>query len=109
MDRLDRERRLRKVLSEAGWMAIRASKGPVDLVLVRNATKEIPAPNTLNYSEVRLVQVKSTAGGPYEKFGPRERAELLALAQECGATAWLIHWPPRKGWRWIPSTSWPSR
>jgi len=97
VDRLDRERRLRKTLSENGWVAIRAAKGPVDLVLIRKAA----------VVEVRLVQVKSTAGGPYEKFGPRERAELLDLARQCGATAWLIYWPPRKGWRWIDSSQWP--
>jgi Holliday junction resolvase len=99
--RLDRERRLKQALGESGWVAVRAAKGPVDLVLVRR-------PKTQGGCEVRFVQVKSTAGGPYERFGPKDRQILIALAQECGAEPWLIHWPPRKGWRWIESSQWPK-
>jgi Holliday junction resolvase len=101
VSRLDRERRLRTILRSDGWVTVRASMGIVDLVLMR-AIYEPAA-----VSEVRLVQVKSTAGGPYERFGPADRQALLALAHEAGATAWLIWWPPRQPWRWIASSDWP--
>jgi hypothetical protein len=99
---LDRERRLRRVLSDAGWTAIRASKGPVDLVCCQAVlTDDGPL------SEVRFVQVKGSARGPYHAFGPQDRAILRELARGCGATAWLIWWPPRRGWQWIGQSEWP--
>jgi Holliday junction resolvase len=101
---LDRERKLRAILAEEGWVVIRASMGIVDLVALKTVT-----PFSLRQlAEVRFVQVKSTAGGPYERFGPSEREQLLHLAQQAGASAWLIWWPPgRQGWRWIGSHEWP--
>jgi hypothetical protein len=105
MSRIDRERRLRHQLAPE-WVATRASMGPVDLVLLR-AAGFLPGPGLV--SETRLVQVKSTAGGPYERFGPVDRQELLNLAEQAGASAWLIWWPPRRHWRWIPSSEWPGQ
>jgi Holliday junction resolvase len=93
---LDRERRLRQVLADDGWVVVRSSKGVVDLVLLKAGA--LP----------RLVQVKSTAGGPYERFGPADRAEFVALAEAAGAAAFLIWWPPRRGWKWIPATDFPG-
>jgi hypothetical protein len=55
-----------------------------------------------------LVEVKSTAGGAYERYGPRERAQLLAAAKLAGAQAWLVWWPPRKQPVWIHSDDWPA-
>jgi Holliday junction resolvase len=94
MSRLDRERRLRHVFEDAGWVAVRAAKGPIDLVLVKPG-------------EVRFVQIKSSQR-PFEHFGPADRLILSDLATRAGATAWLIHWPIRHGWRWIPSHQWPG-
>lgn len=43
-----------------------------------------------------LVQVKSTAGGPFERFTPRERRELAREALRANADATLCWWPPRR-------------
>jgi hypothetical protein len=110
---LTRERRLRRAL-EPEWTTFRCAKGPVDLILIHphhdvlGPTGKDLGESPTGGSDVRLVQVKSTAGGPYERFGPADREELLMLAQACRATAWLIWWPPKRGWKWIPSDQWPK-
>jgi hypothetical protein len=89
---------------------VRVAKGPIDLVTMRLAPpgyRLVDDTTTLGFSEVRLVQVKSTERGPFHSFGPAERDELLDLAQQAGATAWLIWWPPFIPFRWIPSSEWP--
>jgi Holliday junction resolvase len=93
----DRERAIRKLMRDEGWVVLRAagSLGVVDLVALRAGM--VP----------RLVEIKSTAGGPYERFGPRERAQLSAAARQAGAEAWLAWWPPRRPLRWIPESAWP--
>jgi Holliday junction resolvase len=93
---LDHERRLRTILSEDGWVTIRASKGACDLV-------------ALKPGDVRLIQVKHTLR-PYDHFGPQDRQVLKAMADSAGATAWLIWWAPgrNKGWKWIPVSEWPK-
>ena len=53
------------------------------------------------------MQVKRTQK-PYAHFLPAERTILRELAEKAGATAWLIWWPPRRGWRWIPVSEWPK-
>jgi hypothetical protein len=58
---------------------------------------------------LRLIQVKSTGGGPYERFSPRDREALLADAAACGAQAWLAWWPSYGALQWIDSTKWPKR
>lgn len=58
-------------------------------------------------ANVELVEVKSTAGGPYERFGPEARAKLSLAARMAGATAWLVWWPPRGQMRRIPEAEWP--
>ncbi len=94
-----RERQVRDWLTERDWIVVRAagSLGCIDLVALK--TGETP----------RLIEVKSTAGGPYERFGPADRAELSVNAEWAGATAWLAWWPPRGVLRWIPETEWPLR
>jgi len=57
--------------------------------------------------EVRLVEVKSTAAGPYAGFGPADRAALLEAARIAGAEPWLYWHPPRKEPRWISPGEWP--
>jgi Holliday junction resolvase len=98
---LKRERALRHILIAEGWVVIRASMGIVDLVALQKAPGGIS-------SEVRLIQVKSTADGPYKNFSPAERSELRSMARSVGATAWLIWWPPNSPWQWIPSYEWPE-
>lgn len=94
----DRERAVRLQLETDGWIVIRAagSLGTVDLVALRAGEPPM------------LLEVKSTAGGPYERFGPVERATMIRAARVAGAHAFLVWWPPRKPPRWIPSSEWPG-
>lgn len=71
------------------------SLGDADLVALRAGSRPM------------LVEVKSTAGGPYERFGPADRAALLFAARLAGADAVLVWWPPRGQIRFIPSSEWP--
>lgn len=93
----DRERDVRKLLRAERWLVIRAagSLGTGDLVALKSGFTP------------RLVEVKSTAGGPYERFGPAERRALSAAAELGGCEAWLAWWPPRRPLRWIPEIAWP--
>jgi Holliday junction resolvase len=78
-------------------VAIRApaSLGVADVIAVRAG-------------EIRLVEVKSTsAPSPFASFGPAARSALQDAAEIAGGSAWLVHWPPRKPPRWIPSDEWP--
>lgn len=99
-----------KFLTEQGWSAIRAASGPVDVVARGRSRPEALAVLHRNrVAPVTLyIQVKSTSGGPYERFGPAERAAFLAAAARAGADAWLVHWPPHGKLRWIPASQWPS-
>lgn len=97
-----RERKVRVLLEERGYWTARAagSLGDADVI----AVKVRPAGG----ADVLLVEVKSTAGGPYERFGPAQRAELIEAAVKTGATPWLVWWPPRRGPVWIPVAEWPA-
>lgn len=92
-----RERAVRDWLSKRDWLAFRApaSLGVADVVALREGSRP------------RLVEVKSTAGGPYEHFGPAARARLAAAAHIAGADAFLAWWPPRGQLRWIAEREWP--
>lgn len=95
---IDRERKLRDLLELDGYWTIRAagSLGDVDVVAMRAGAAPL------------FIEVKSTSGGPYERFGPAKR-EALRLAATCaGAEAWLVWWPPRSTPQWIPATAWPA-
>ena|SRR5215471_15931051 len=93
-----RERLVRKLLEQSGWVVIRAagSLGPIDLVALR-----------IGYRSM-LIEVKSTSGGPYERFGPSERAALLELAARAGADAVLAYWPVGQSLQLISSNAWPE-
>jgi Holliday junction resolvase len=93
----DRERAVKKLLEEEGWLVVRAA-GSLGYDLV--ALKLDHAP--------RVIEVKSTAQSPYEHFGPQDRAELLAAAERAGAVAELAYWPSRGKLRWIKSEEWPQ-
>lgn len=94
-----RDRKVRDHLASQDWFAVcaRGSHGAVDVLAIRVGS--IP----------RLIQVKSTAQGPYERFGPAERAELSAAAKIGGGQALLAWWPPHGKLRWIPQDEWPRR
>lgn len=109
-----RERQVKRLLEADGWWVARAagSLGDADLVALRHQSvwmhdddmKRVPVP----MAEARLIEVKSTAGGPYERFGPSERRRLLEAAERAGASAWLAYWPSRGALVWIPASEWPS-
>lgn len=93
----DRERKVRRILQEDDWWTTRAagSLGDADIVALKAGRTP------------RLIEVKSSAQGPYEHFGPKDRADLLFAAQVAGAVAELAWWPPRGQLRFIPSEEWP--
>lgn len=92
----DRERAVRHYLIGRDWLAFRApaSLGVADVVALRAGSRPL------------LIEVKSTAGGPYEHFSPKDRADLRFAAELAGATAWLVWWPPRGQMHWIRSSEW---
>lgn len=94
---INRERQVRVLLRNEGWVVIRAagSLGVCDLVACRIGER------------TRFIEVKATAGGPYEHFGPASRHELGVTAYEAGGDAWLAYWPPRGKLTWIPEREWP--
>jgi Holliday junction resolvase len=93
----DRERSVRSLLAGEDWLAFRApaSLGVADVIALRAGSRP------------RLIEVKSTAGGPYEHFGPKDRSELVFAARMAGADALLAWWPPRGKLHWIPENEWP--
>ncbi len=95
---ITRERQVRQLLEARDYWVCRAagSLGDADLVALKKG-------------ERLLVEVKSTAGGPYERFGPKDRADLLFAAELANADAWLCWWPPRGKRVWIHSSQWPAR
>lgn len=88
------EVRVARRLEDRGWIvgSRRHIGGAGDLLAVR---AESPGAGSTGYVAVRLIEVKSTAGGPWERFGPAARAELVAAALRAGASAELWWWPPR--------------
>ena len=96
---IQRERQVRDLLRDQDWMTVRAagSLGCADII-------------ALKYGErPRLIEVKSTAGGPYERFLPADRHRLREAARMAGADAWLVWWPKNGKPHWIPSSEWPTR
>jgi Holliday junction resolvase len=95
----NRERQVKALLEGEDWLVVRAagSLGCADLVALRDGSRP------------RIVEVKSTAGGPYERFQPAERARLKFAANLAGADAWLCWWPPRGKPHWLAASEWPSK
>jgi Holliday junction resolvase len=93
-----RELHVRNWLAERDWVVIHTRPGTnfCDIVAIK------PGEPT------RFVEVKSTAGGPYEKFRKQDRADLIAISDRAGAQAWLAWWPPRGSLRWIHWTEFPG-
>lgn len=94
---IQRERDLVNELRGQDWFAMRApaSLGIADVVALKDGMRP------------RLIEVKSTAAGPYEHFGPADRADLLFAATLAGADAYLVWWPPRAKAKWLRSDEWP--
>lgn len=96
-----RERDVRRYLEskEGGeWFVIKAggSLGDADLVALKRGGRGM------------MLEVKSTAGGPFERFGPKDRADLLAAARKAGLDPYLVYWPPRKKMKFIGPINWPT-
>lgn len=83
--RRGRERELRYLayLEAKGWYAKRVD-GEGDIVAAKDGI-------TL------LLQVKSTAGGPWQTFGPDKRRALTSVCDQTGWFAVLVWWPPGIG------------
>ena len=94
----DRERAVKRLLEDDDWLVFRApgSLGIADLLAIKA------------YNPNRLIEVKSTAQGPYERFSPADRQALLEVCARHGAEPWLAWWPPRGKLRWIPGHEWPG-
>jgi Holliday junction resolvase len=93
-----RERAVRDYLASRDWLAFRApaSLGVADVVALRDGSRP------------RLIEVKSTAQGPYESFGPAARHTLRLAAELAGADAFLAWWPKNGELHWLHSTEWPG-
>jgi Holliday junction resolvase len=91
-----RERDVVLQLRNEDYVAIRApgSLGDFDVIACRGG-------------HILLIEVKSTAGGPYERFGPADRARLRMAAEMAGATAWLVWWPKNGKAHWVHESAWP--
>lgn len=94
-----RERAVRDYLADRDWIVVHTRPGTnfCDVVALKDGYKP------------RFVEVKSTAGGPYERFLPARRNELRQIAEWAGADAYLAWWPPRGELRWFHSSEWPTR
>ena len=92
-----RERQVRDILAKSDWLCFRspASLGCADIVALRDGSRP------------RLIEVKATAQGPFERFGPAARAKLAATAKMAGASAELAWWPPHGQLRWLSEAEWP--
>jgi Holliday junction resolvase len=96
---IDRERKLRVVLASYGYWTMRAagSLGVCDIIAMRAGEPPM------------FLEVKSTAGGPYERFGPVKRKALADAAQQAGAVPWLVWWPKGSKPVWIAADAWPRQ
>jgi len=92
-----RERAVRAYYADRDWIAFRApaSLGVADVIALK--VGRVP----------RFVEVKSTAGGPYERFGPEARTKLRVAAAMAGAVPLLAWWPARGELRFIGAAEWP--
>lgn len=94
-----REVKVAQIMQRDGWLVAsrRHIPGAGDLLAVHRTRG------------IRLIEVKSTAQGPYERFGPADRKAMRLAAYEVGALAWLAWWPPRGPLLWLREDEWPPR
>lgn len=95
---IERERAVRRYLADRDWLAFRApaSLGCADVIALKAGSRPL------------LVEVKSTAAGPYHGFGPADRKRLSEAAKVAGADARLAWWPSRGKLVWIAEAEWPA-
>lgn len=93
-----RERQVADRLRDQDWIVVKGTSfGTADLVALRAGDRPM------------LIEVKSTSGGPYERFQPADRQRLIDAAELAGADAVLAWWPPRGRLRLLHSNEWPTR
>lgn len=92
-----RELRIAEVMRDSGCISYRLAWGQADVISLKAGARPL------------LIQVKSTAQGPFERFGPTERANLLAEAIAAGADCTLAWWPKNGPLRWVAPEEWPDR
>jgi Holliday junction resolvase len=91
------ERKVAAALRELGWIVLKGTTfGTCDLIALKAGERP------------RLIEVKSTSGGPWERFGPSERSALLEAAYLGGADAYLAWWPPRSELCLYHHSKWPG-
>jgi Holliday junction resolvase len=93
-----------------GWICVRSagSLGEVDVVAMANKTPRYPVESWEDLKTVLLIEVKATKAGPFAGFGPKDRADLLRVAERAGGQPMLCWWPyDGKGPRWIGPHRWP--
>lgn len=93
----DRELRVADRLRENGCVAYRLAWGQADVIALKAGVRPL------------LVQVKSTAGGPFERFGPAARVALLHEARASGADCTLAWWPKNRKLEWLGPEHWPDQ
>lgn len=92
-----RERQVADHYRDRDWIVVKGTSfGIADLAALKDGERP------------HLIEVKSTADGPYKTFGPAERASMIAEAARAGAVAVLAWWPPRGKLRLIESSEWPA-
>lgn len=99
---IQRERQVKALMEEEGFVVIRAagSLGVCDLVALRETS--------FGDCEAMLIEVKSETY-PFKHFGPAKRRAIIEAATEAGAEAWLVNWPKhRKEPAWVPAGQWPE-
>lgn len=91
-----KERKVITILESAGWIAYRSagSHGMADVIALCIGFQPL------------LVQVKASAGGPFEHFRPDERWGLITEARVAGAMPVLAWWPSRRPLQWRPGPAW---
>lgn len=96
---IQRERAVRDWYRDRDWLAFRApaSLGVADVIALKDGERP------------HLIEVKSTAGGPYEHFHPAERAKLSLAGRLAGAQVRLAWWPKRGKLQFIDEDAWPRR
>ena len=95
----DAELRLMAFLAQDEWLCAsrRHIPGPGDLLCV-HATQD-----------PRLIEVKTTSAGPFDRFGPADRLELIRTAEKAGCRPLLAWKPPRaKIWSFYSPSTWPA-
>jgi Holliday junction resolvase len=91
-----RELAVRDYYRALGYAAWRVAWGTCDVLALKDGERPL------------LVQVKSTAGGPWERFIPRDRDALARDADQAGGDAVLAWWPSHGNLALYPRAAWPQ-